>query len=237
MYEDEPRTQAFLAVPCLRVFRRRGSAIIDWSAGGTDVEERVKKRLGRQAVRRQRIFERLHLIAVPIADPDRATSIVEEVERRSWKSEEGQDLVSKCQLDLYASLLRARILRAVAVMDGSRPVAYRLDGHNEAVLLCVQWSYDDRYSRASPGFHLIAADLAHRYRNLHLSHVDLFGGEDLLKQVVMTGLRSRVDVVYPDDDAAAALVEAGLERDRAAEDHLRSRRGLRYLYGKREWSQ
>jgi hypothetical protein len=237
MYEDEPRTQAFLAIPCVRVFRRRGSAIIDWSAGGADVEERVKGHLGRQAVRRQRTFESLHLIAVSIADPDHATSIVTEVERQSWKSETAQDLVSKCQLDLYASLLRARILHAVAVLDGSRPVAYRLDGRNEAVLLCVQWSYDDRYARASPGFHLIAADLPHRYRNVRLSHVDLFGGEDMLKQVVMTGLRSRVDVVYPDDDAAAALVRAGLERDRAAEDHLRSQRGLRYFYTTRAWSQ
>jgi hypothetical protein len=230
VYRDDARTKALCSVQGTAVFGRRPSPIIDWSQNGVDIDSRLQERLGSRYRRRRRAFERRSFTVLAIDDCDAAAGIVRDVEKQSWKARCGQDMLSRRQFSLYESLLRRQVLKATAVIDAGRPVAYRLDGFAGSVVVCVKWSYDDAYAKTSPGFYLIACDVPRRYGERSLSHIDLFGGEDTLKCVVMSGSVGRVDVVYPGDEKAPELVRDGLRLDRQVAAHLPSGRGLRYFY-------
>ena len=230
MSTDVPATRALAAVEGVLVSERRPSPVIDWTCGGRELWSRVRNRLGSRAERRRRAFERAGLRFVDIVEPERAVSFVAEVERRSWKAAAGQDMISREQLALYATLLRDGVLRATAVMDADRPVAFRLDGLAGDTLYCVKWSYDDAYRKTSPGFMLITCDLAERYADAPLARVDLFGGPDSLKDAVTTSSRHRVDIAWPGGVRAAELARCGRAHDARVAVHLAAGGGLRHLY-------
>jgi hypothetical protein len=231
MCEDMAATRLLMSMDDVMTFSRRPSPIIDWSNSGSEVWTIACERLGGQAERRRKAFEKIGLSIQSIEDPERAVQFIAQVERMSWKASSAQDMFSRDQFALYSTLIRERVLRTVGVVDDGRPVAYRLDGRADHTLFCVKWSYVEGYSKVSPGFYLIAQDLARRYGQMHLARMDLYGGLDTLKAAVMTGARSRVDVVWPGGPAAVELTRRGLAFDSILDSHFRTGRGLRYLYG------
>lgn len=227
---DIPGTCELRALRNVVVSSRRPSPIINLDISGGGAWSHACENLGRRAERRRRAFERLGLECREVEDSKLAVEFLARIERLSWKAACGQDMFSRDQFSLYSSLLKNCVLRAVVVFDGERPVAYRLDGRTDDTLYCVKWSYDENYARASPGFYLIAVDLVHRYQARGLIRIDLFGGLDSLKQVVMTGERARVDIAWPDGEVAKELIFQGTQHDALVENHLKTGRGLRHLY-------
>ncbi len=227
---DMPGTCELAALRGAAVSNRRPSPTISWSTNGGGVWNRAHNNLGRRAERRRRAFETLGLECREVEDADLVIEFVAQIERSSWKATCKQDMFSRDQFSLYSSLVRRGVLRAVMVFDGDRPVAYRLDGRSGKTLFCVKWSYDEAHARASPGFYLIAVDLAQRYRGSDITRIDLFGGSDSLKESVMTGSRHRVDIAWPNGERADELLLRGLEHDAIVENHLKTGRGLRHLY-------
>lgn len=228
--EDAVGTRTLLAAAGVVVSRRRPSPVIDWTLDECSVWRRTCERLGSRAERQWRAFKRRDFCVHAIEDPEEAVRFVEHVERRSWKTSCQQDMISRRQFSLYAALIRDRVLNTVGATDKGQPVAYRLDGRAAETLFCVKWSYDEKYRNASPGFALLTRDLPERYRDSSLRRVDLFGGRDLLKELIMTGTRSRVDVAFPSGYLSGHLLQRGRELDAAIEANLRSGRGLRSLY-------
>jgi hypothetical protein len=230
MCQDRRESMALATVDGVVVYERAPSPTIDWGDRGAGLWARACARAGSQAERRRRMFERQRLSVRRIVDPAEARAVVASVEARSWKAQCAQDMVSRDQLCLYNVLLDSRILRATVVCDGERAVAYRLDAKDEATLFCVKWSYDEAYAKVSPGFYLIARDLAEQYAAWDVAMIDLFGGPDPLKLAVMTGARARIDVAWPANTLAAALGSEGQARDRAVAASVQQGRGLRRLY-------
>jgi CelD/BcsL family acetyltransferase involved in cellulose biosynthesis len=230
IYLDMAGTRELAALCSATVSSRRASPIIKLSANTEEVWSRARANLGRRADRRRRAFERLGLVCQHVQDPDLAIQFVAQIERSSWKATCGQDMFSRDQFSLYSSLLSHGVLLAIIVFDDGRPVAYRLDGRNGNTIFCVKWSYDETYARVSPGFYLIAIDLAQRYHANGITLIDLFGGSDSLKKSVMTGNRRRVDIAWPNGQLANELISRGLQHDALVENHVKTGRGLRYLY-------
>lgn len=227
---DIPGTCELKALQGVVVSSRRPSPIINMDIDSAGTWARACGNLGRRAERRRQAFERLGLMCREVGDSRLAVEFLAHIERLSWKATCGQDMFSRDQFNLYSALLKNRVLRAIVVFDGDRPVAYRLDGRADDTLYCVKWSYDEHYARSSPGFYLIAVDLPRRYQEHGLTRIDLFGGLDSLKQVVMTGERARVDIAWPDGERARGLILQGVQHDALVENHLKTGRGLRHLY-------
>ena len=187
------------------VWERLPSPYVGWSDRGAGLMSRVRERYGSRADRQWRRFENAGLTVATVAGKP-AIEVLDRVERASWKTATGQSMHERGdQFALYCVLIERGVADLEVVYDGTFPVAYRLDTKIGRVVACLKWSYDDRYRRFSPGFHLLTTDLVRRWSGVDLARVDLFGSPDLLKRLVATGERRRFDLAWPDGSAAQDL--------------------------------
>lgn len=197
---------------------------------GDDLWARVQERYGSRAARQRRRAEACGLVQRRLAG-EAAVAVVDHVERRSWKARAGQSMHHRDdQYALHAQMLRDGLTSVSALLDGDRPVAYRLDAQARRTVACLKWSYDDDYRRCSPGFYLLTCGLAHDWDHRAVDRIDLFGSPDQLKRLVATGEMRRVDLAWP-AEAAVTLAAERRAHDRRAAAALRDGMGLRRLYG------
>lgn len=204
---DSARSAGFAA------WERLPSPYVGWSDRGAGLAARVRDRYGSRADRQWRRFDGAGLTTRTVTGAA-AVEVLDRVERASWKTSAGQSMHHReDQFALYSGLIERGAAELDAVYDGSTPVAYRLDTRAGGVVACLKWSYDERYRRYSPGFHLLTTGLVRRWSGTRLERVDLFGSPDLLKRLIATGERRRFDLAWPDGPAAADL-----RRERTAFD-------------------
>ncbi|MGI9001655.1 MAG: GNAT family N-acetyltransferase [Pseudonocardia sp.] len=221
---------ASAAASGLASWRRLDSPIVTWADRGRDLPDRVRRRYGSRADRQWRRFETAGLTAAPVSGAE-AISVLDTIERRSWKAACGQSMHDRDQqFELYSGLLDRNLVTLDVVWHGRRPVAYRLDARTGRTVACVKWSFDEDYRRCSPGFSLLTRGLVCRWGAVELDRIDLFGSPDTLKDVVASGAVPRYDLAWPPGPAAAALCAERSAFDRAARDNHVARRGVRYLY-------
>ena len=213
LYEDVQDAQALLSSNSGRMLRRRPSPVISWHDGGADVWDRCVRRLGSRARRRRTKFEGRRL-QVRTVDGGLAADIVESIERSSWKAPLGQDMVSRGQIGFYRRLIETGEPLIRVAFDDERAVAYRLDLTVGRNIYCLKWSFDEQMRSVSPGFYLLAVDLAECYSTADVDAVDLFGAPDLLKDTLSTGERSRIDLVWPGGRVAASVLSERGAHDR-----------------------
>jgi CelD/BcsL family acetyltransferase involved in cellulose biosynthesis len=196
---------------------------------GDDLWSRVRERYGSRATRQRRRAETSGLEQRTLVG-DEAADAVDRVERRTWKALAGHSMHQReDQYAVFARLLRDRQLTAAVLLDGERPVAFRIDAHIKRTVYCLKWSYDEAYRRCSPGFYLLTCGLAHDWDYRAVDRIDLFGSPDALKALVATGHTERVDFAWP-RSAATSLAAERKAHDRAAAQALRDGIGLRRLY-------
>jgi Acetyltransferase (GNAT) domain len=204
--------------------------IIDWTDRGAGLWRRVERRLGSQARRRQRKFERRGLLCT-ILNANEAVSAVDAVERNSWKARALQSMHHRAgQYALYTRLIRAGLVETAVVMDGQRPVAFRLDSRVHSRVACLKWSYDEDYQQTSPGFYLMTTALVNRWREEDIELIDLFGSPDTLKELVQTNMVPRFDLAWPRNRLAFEVKRERCSHDVRTLAALRAGIGLKRLY-------
>lgn len=197
---------------------------------GVGLMARVRERYGSRADRQWRRFENAGLAVATVAGKP-AVEVLDRIERASWKTKAGQSMHEReDQFALYCTLIERGVADLEVVYDGLSPVAYRLDTKIGRVVTCLKWSYDDRYRRFSPGFHLLTTDLVRRWSGADLARVDLFGSPDLLKRLISTGERRRFDLAWPDASVAQDLRLERISFDAKIRASYEAGRGIREHY-------
>ncbi|WP_189239040.1 GNAT family N-acetyltransferase [Planomonospora parontospora] len=210
-YPESAAADRLAAVPRMAVWRRSPSPVVRWDDGGHGVMERFRERHGSQATRKTRRWNSSLRAATMTGTA--ACAALAEIERHSWKASARLDLDSEGQLGYYQRLLRRRLVTMSAAVLGDRPVAYRLDARHQDTVYALEWSYDARFGGHAPGMFLMVDGLRRRWGGVPLKRIDLFGGPDMLKLLVATGDRERIDFAWPAGPAADRL-----RRERHAHD-------------------
>ena len=128
---------------------------------------------------------------------EQAKSIIEEIEKHSWKYEKKQDMLSKKeQLVYYTELIKQKVAKLIVAYDKENdlPVAYRIDARYNNKVHVLKNSFNEAYKKYSPGSYLLIYDLYKRYKDLE--YVDLYGGPGLAKQMIETSQVKRYDIFF-----------------------------------------
>jgi hypothetical protein len=213
------------------VWTRPPNSLIDWSAQGQDLRERVRDRGGSQPERKARLIHRDRLTIDHGRTGDQAVADVLTVDDRSWKADCGDSMrLRGSQWALYGELLRQGVVSACFLRHGDRPVAFRLDSRVKDRVACLKWSYDMADKRYSPGTYLLTEGLRTRWSGHAIRVIDLCGGPDPLKDLLYSERPARVDLWHGDVEtgrARAAERQALDARVAAARDQGR---GLRHAF-------
>lgn len=214
------------------VWSRPPNSLVDWSAQGQDLRERVRARGGSQPERKVRLVRRDGLTMDYARVGDQAVVEMLAVDDRSWKAACGDSMrLRGSQWLLYGQLLRQGAIEACFLRAGDRPVAFRLDSRVKDRVACLKWSYDLADRRYSPGTYLLTEGLCRRWSDRGIRVIDLCGGPDPLKDLLYSERSGRVDLWCGDSAAGrrkAAEREALDARVAAARDEGR---GLRRAFG------
>jgi len=229
LYDESAVPRSLGALPAASCMERRPSPLIDWSDHGAGLWARCEDRLGSRAASRRRGFEESGATCAWI-DGQAADDVVADIERKSWKSAAGLDMHSRGQFGLYAELvLRDFVKVRVATVEGDA-IAYRLDCLVADVLFCLKWSFDDGFRHLSPGFAMLALDLARSHSSSIVRVIDLYGAPDTLKSLLATGERRRSDVYWPPSVATEKMLLERTAHDGVGILAHESGVGLRSLY-------
>lgn len=232
VYADLNLVKDLKLVPEVACQERLPTPTLSWSDRGRGLWERVCLRLGRIAGKRERRFCESGL-RVSEAKGKEAVQILESVESKSWKARCAQDMMSRNQFGLYADLVESGCAKIVVVKDGELPVAYRLDLSSGGRVYCVKWSFDEAYRACSPGFYLLTRGLVMTYGDQALDEIDLYGSPDLLKELIETARKNRVDVVWPKTEESIALLAERRAHDARVADAYARRKGIHTIYDAR----
>ncbi|MCZ0970403.1 GNAT family N-acetyltransferase [Streptomyces albulus] len=194
-----PLVAAAHAESCARagctVWRRPPNSLIDWSRDGADLWERALARGSSQLRRKRRLVERDGLTLRPGTSGAGAFAHVLAVDDRSWKARQGQSMRLRGGQDaLYGHLVDTGEVTAALLLDGERPVAFRLDARVGDRLTSLKWSYDENYRRYSPGLYLLTEGLRQEWAGRGVRTVDLHGSPDALKDLLHSERVPRADV-------------------------------------------
>jgi hypothetical protein len=211
-YRGTVAARALESTPAMACWPRSPSPVVDWKDRGDDVLARFRERHGSQADRKLRRW-RQHLAVTTTLDPRPAEDVLARVEQRSWKAGARLDLESAGQLDYYRCLLNVGAATLTAAFQGNEPVAYRIDLRHERAVYAVEWSFVREAAPSAPGMFLLTVGLVERWAGDDLDFIDLFGAPDLLKTMVETRRRDRMDFAWP-----AGSVVDGLRAERQAHD-------------------
>lgn len=220
VYADSPGGDALSRSAAAR-WDRLPSPTVSGASLREGLVARARERLGSRADRRLRRFA-LAGITVHTFGGDEAMRWILSVEGRSWKRSVGQDLRTRGQTELYATLARSPASRIRVALAGQSPVAYRFDYLAGDVVYSLKWSYSEEWRGVSPGFTLLVRDLADCWASTGVRIIDLHGSPDTLKAAVCDpgGERVRTDFGWPPEQSCINQ----LRRERLAHDQkLRAR--------------
>ncbi len=186
-------------------WRRTAKSVIDWRPGNRNLWPRVCARDAFGPERKRRRFERsAHTGVLPRSA---AFATILEIERASWKAAVGTDLATfPGHAPMYRAMVESGFADAVfALGNDGTPIAYRLDVSLGDKIFCLKSSFRASHRAISPGFYLLAVELARRYADATETTIDLLGGPGPLKSLVSSALVERYDAAFPAGEAAWAL--------------------------------
>lgn len=134
------------------------------------------------------------------------SSIITEIESKSWKHLVKQDMINKKdQLLYYSSIVKLGIANiAVSYMKETNDiVSYRIEALYNNKIHVLKNSYKEKYKKYSPGSYMLISDLYNHYKNT--KYMDLYGGPSLAKDMIETGRINRYDMVVGDDEIIKKL--------------------------------
>ncbi|MFJ5948517.1 GNAT family N-acetyltransferase [Streptomyces noursei] len=230
-----PLVAAAHAESCARagctVWRRPPNSLIDWSRDGADLWERALARGSSQLRRKRRLVERDGLTLRPGTSGAGAFAHVLAVDDRSWKARQGQSMRLRGGQDaLYGHLVDTGEVTAALLLDGERPVAFRLDARVGDRLTSLKWSYDENYRRYSPGLYLLTEGLRQEWAGRGVRTVDLHGSPDALKDLLHSERVPRADVWCGAADRAALRARERADLDARVASAHEAGKGLRHAF-------
>ena len=214
-YQRFASSRLLAEVPGVSSWQRSSSPFIDWSDRGSTLSERFRERSNSQARRKERLWSR----SLAIVDIDRhdAPGVLEKVDTWSWKRESMSSLLDNGEFEYYASILQSGAMTMSAAMYLDEPIAYRIDALQNNVIYVLEWSYDRRLARLSPGTFLLVKGLVDSWGRSDVQSVDLFGAPDQLKVTLETGRHVRNDLAWKEKDGGFDFVD-NLRRERQSHD-------------------
>jgi hypothetical protein len=210
-YPETAAARLLACVPGIMRWERSSSPVIAWHDFGAGMDARFHQRYGSQAERKEKKW-RDHL-QVTTLQPREAVRALAQIEATSWKAEQRADLGSSGQLVYYQYLLQEGMVELAAALYHGEPIAYRLDCLFRDTVYALEWSFNHHYARLAPGMFLLVKGLAQRWGTSPLACIDLFGSPDILKSLVETHRRPRVDLAWPAGSITQRLCAAQREHD------------------------
>lgn len=210
-YPHTAATSLLARVPDIVRWERTPSPAITWSDCGTGMDARFQQRYGSQAARKERKWQ-AHLQARTLP-PQAAVQVLTQIEATSWKAGQRADLGASGQLTSYQHLLQKGMVELAATFYRGEPIAYRLDCLFRDTVYALEWSFDQRYAPLAPGIFLLVQGLVQRWGSTPLACIDLFGSPDLLKSLIETHRRPRIDLAWPPGKSTQHLCAARREHD------------------------
>ncbi|MEK2472653.1 GNAT family N-acetyltransferase [Streptomyces noursei] len=225
-----PHAEACARAGCT-TWRRPPNSLIDWSHDGADLWERALERGSSQLRRKRHLVERDGLTVRPGRSGPRAFADVLAVDDRSWKAARGQSMRQRGGQDaLYGRLVDTGEITAAFLLDGERPVAFRLDARVQDRLMSLKWSYDETYRRYSPGLYLLTEGLRQEWAGRGVRTVDLHGSPDALKDLLHTERVPRADVWCGADGPGALRARERAALDARVAGAHEAGKGLRHAF-------
>lgn len=197
-----------------------------------EVWEQVESVYGSRSRRQKKKFERdLQVSEIDAQATDTIDIIIKTVETNSWKSQAKQDMMTRDnQFEYYSSLIKSGAAKLTAAFHDQRPIAFIITAQVNGVLYAIKWSYDDNYSKYSPGFYLLVVDVINKYANKNLKYIDLFGSPDQLKDMIQNGSVKRYDFCYDHSINAEELMSKRQRFDTKVKDNYESKNSIRDIY-------
>lgn len=210
---------------------RRGNPVVDWRTRDESIYERALRRGTSQVARKRRRLEDAgYQLSVKEHGADAARRMLA-VDRRSWKTAQGQGMEQRgVQAKFYSTLVSEGFATASFLNLGDEPVAFRLDVLTGDTLACLKWSYDENHRRVSPGLYLLTTGLDVEWGDTNLETIDLHGGPDNLKRLVESRVEDRFDVWVGDWTRGRKLRANRLRLDDAVAGAVDEGQGLRHAY-------
>lgn len=228
VYPETAAAGLLARVPGAVSWERSPSPIVAWHDAGAGIAAHFHQRYGSQAERKEKRW-REHLQATTLP-PREAACALAHIEAASWKAGIRADLGASGQLAYYQGLLQEGLVELAAAMYHDEPIAYRLDCLFGDTVYALEWSFAHRYAPLAPGMFLMVRGLVQRWSGVALAHIDLAGSPDLLKSLLETGRRPRMDIAWPAGSAARRLCAAQREHDAHLAACVNQGRGVRRAY-------
>lgn len=165
-------------------------------------------------------------------DSAEAIEVLRQVERHSWKTAMGCSIFDG-EEEFFKAALASGCYSAWAAWHEAEPIAYRIDAGVGDTLHAMEWSFDQRYRKLSPGKFLVLSAVHHAALEGY-DQLDLYGSPDTLKCSIETHRRRRTDFLWvagawlPEHDA---LRSERLQHDNGLNFALKEGVGLARYYG------
>lgn len=162
-----------------------------------------------------------------------ATEIISSVEKQSWKSKVGQDMVTqKEKLIYYNELIKNGTAEITVAFDKEKnnPIAYRIDSFIGNRAIQLKTSFDERYKKYSPGTYLTLYDTIKYYKEKEFDSIDLFGGPNVIKDTIETERIERYDMCYGDKNTILELKEKRMNWDYKNYKNFKEKNAIRKIY-------
>lgn len=156
--------------------------------------------------------------------------ILANIEKESWKSCVGQDMYTHYdKIIYYNELIKKGVAQiAVAIDEENKPVAYRIDAILNDMAIQLKTSFSEKYKKYSPGAYLTIYDMFNNLKNFR--QIDLYGGPNLLKDLVETKRINRYDICFGNTKVIEELKESRLNWD---ERNFKEKRAIKRIYDKK----
>lgn len=229
LFADEEQARVLTKVEDGQVLERLPCPMIDRKLSQENIWQICQERMGGRARRRINKFKKKGF-NVSWPKTSQAIDMLAKIEKNSWKAGCQQDMFSRGQFGYYKRLIESEIASLRTVDHDGMPVAYRLDQKLKDTLFCLKWSYNESYSRYSPGFYLIAYDLNNAWQDKCLRQINLWGSPDTLKCQVETHRCQRFDFIWPFNKSARELLAERVAHDAKMRTLFENKLSIRYGY-------
>lgn len=197
VYKNDENFSKILKVDNLYFWPRLPSPIIKGDFSELTIWKRVESRYGSRAKRQKKKFEgKLYIRSLKMNEVEK---IIKRIEINSWKNIHQQDMLSRGnQFGYYTNIIKSGLAEISVAFDKEtdEAAAFRIDSQTNKSLYVLKWSYNEKFSRYSPGFYLLVVDLFKKYSSKNFSQIDLYGSPDMLKNLLETERLDRADYCY-----------------------------------------
>lgn len=155
------------------------------------------------------------------------------IENKSWKSKFGQDMVThEDKLIYYTELIKSGLAEVTFLFDkkDNTPIAYRIDASVRDKIFQLKTSFNEQYKKYSPGTYLIVYDIIKYYKEKDYKEIDLYGGPNLVKDIVENRRVERYDFCYGDINIVKELKIKRENWDKKNFENFQKSQAIRKIY-------